>query len=222
VLPASLNLTVNRGDVLVSLISNSTPNQGPMQWTLTADTANPATPPVSTTNRVLPALLPGGQGGQPAAADFLGAPLPSFPPFGSTNFRWNTNIAQNTNTTQNPMMLPAQPWTPGTYKWTVRATNDWGQVSNDMLLTVNLLLPQPDDFGDYNHNGTVDAADYVVWRKTDLSPTGYQTWRANFGKVVPIPATGTGYATVPEPTVLLLFSIGAAWLSSVASVRCRT
>ena len=26
--------------------------------------------------------------------------------------------------------------------------------------------------GDYNHNGTVDAADYVVWRKGDLAADG--------------------------------------------------
>ena len=26
--------------------------------------------------------------------------------------------------------------------------------------------------GDYNHNGTVDAADYAVWRKGDLAADG--------------------------------------------------
>jgi hypothetical protein len=43
--------------------------------------------------------------------------------------------------------------------------------------------PGPD--GDYNENGTVDAADYVVWRNDPDShggnPAGYNTWRANFG-----------------------------------------
>src|SRR3954464_1357749 len=40
--------------------------------------------------------------------------------------------------------------------------------------------------GDYNGNGTVDAADYVLWRKTPGSfggAGGYTTWRANFGNV---------------------------------------
>jgi hypothetical protein len=52
--------------------------------------------------------------------------------------------------------------------------------------------------GDYNSNGSVDAADFVVWRKTlnssvDLRADGdgdgvidqddYAVWRANFGKV---------------------------------------
>ena len=36
--------------------------------------------------------------------------------------------------------------------------------------------------GDYNDDGAVNAADYVVWRKTDGTPEGYNTWRANFGK----------------------------------------
>jgi hypothetical protein len=56
--------------------------------------------------------------------------------------------------------------------------------------------------GDYNGNGTVDAADYVVWRKTDGSPPGYATWRANFGR------TGGG----PEPT----FRIGSVVFDTTA------
>ena len=35
---------------------------------------------------------------------------------------------------------------------------------------------------DYNQNGTVDAADYVVWRKNDGTPDGYNTWRTHFGR----------------------------------------
>jgi alpha-tubulin suppressor-like RCC1 family protein len=35
--------------------------------------------------------------------------------------------------------------------------------------------------GDYNRDGAVDAADYVLWRKNDGSEQGYTTWRANFG-----------------------------------------
>jgi hypothetical protein len=40
--------------------------------------------------------------------------------------------------------------------------------------------------GDYNSNGTVDAADYVVWRNSGGTPAAYTTWRNNFG------ATGGG------------------------------
>ena len=36
--------------------------------------------------------------------------------------------------------------------------------------------------GDFNHDGTVDAADYVVWRKTDGTQAEYNTWRTHFGQ----------------------------------------
>ena len=35
---------------------------------------------------------------------------------------------------------------------------------------------------DYNGDGKVDAADYVVWRKTNINGRrGYDLWKANFG-----------------------------------------
>ena len=57
--------------------------------------------------------------------------------------------------------------------------------------------------GDFNHDGTIDAADYVVWRRNPggiYTPDDYTDWRANFGQ----PGTGSGAigsdsAAVPEP-----------------------
>jgi hypothetical protein len=69
--------------------------------------------------------------------------------------------------------------------------------------------------GDYNGDGTVDAADYVVWRKNPANyggdPAGYDTWRAHFGQ-----ATGSGSlseAAVPEPSthVFAIFVLGAVF-----------
>jgi hypothetical protein len=40
--------------------------------------------------------------------------------------------------------------------------------------------------GDFNDDGTVDAADFVVWRKRDGSQAGYDIWRANFGKILDV------------------------------------
>jgi hypothetical protein len=75
-------------------------------------------------------------------------------------------------------------------------------------------LVAPD--GDYNDNGTVDAADYVLWRKTlnqSATPNGsgadgngdgtvnagdYTFWRARFGNVVGGAGSGVGSA-IPEP-----------------------
>jgi hypothetical protein len=74
--------------------------------------------------------------------------------------------------------------------------------------------------GDYNHNGTVDAADYVVWRETDGTQAGYDLWRAHFGETsgvgavsraasthfvgAPPPRLGEPTAVIPEPTSLAL------------------
>jgi len=90
--------------------------------------------------------------------------------------------------------------------------------------------------GDYNLNGTVDAADYVVWRKTlgtasnpraDGSgparvPKGiveqfdYDSWRAHFGGTAgsgagdlpPHVSSETNSAAVPEPSSVVLLCIG--------------
>jgi hypothetical protein len=42
--------------------------------------------------------------------------------------------------------------------------------------------PAPDEVGDFNYDGLVSAADYVVWRKSGGRPTDYDGWRANFGE----------------------------------------
>jgi hypothetical protein len=62
--------------------------------------------------------------------------------------------------------------------------------------------------GDYNDDGKVDAADYVVWRENDGLQAGYDLWRAHFGNMQ-MPGVGSGVladSRVPEPgTGLLLF-----------------
>ena len=71
--------------------------------------------------------------------------------------------------------------------------------------------------GDYNGNGKVDAADYVLWRdgrplKNDategVQPFDYDVWRANFGASVA--GFGSVVGGVPEPTGLLLAAAGLA------------
>jgi hypothetical protein len=65
--------------------------------------------------------------------------------------------------------------------------------------------------GDYNGDGNVDAADYVVWRKTDGTPAGYNTWQANFGNTSGA-GSGSSPAAVPEPSACLILAIGLATL----------
>jgi hypothetical protein len=68
--------------------------------------------------------------------------------------------------------------------------------------------------GDYNANGIVDAADYVLWRKTPSSfggdPAGYTTWRSRFGSTSGSGADLGSAAAVPEPTGIFLLAIGIA------------
>ncbi len=67
--------------------------------------------------------------------------------------------------------------------------------------------------GDYNHNGVVDAADYVVWRNggspNPNSPADYNTWRANFGATAGGGAGISANTNVPEPATLLPAMIAA-------------
>ena len=87
-------------------------------------------------------------------------------------------------------------------------------------------------YGEYNNNGVVDAADYVIWRKTlgssvtlendeipgQVTQADFDVWRANFGRVGTVVSGGssTDNITVPEPpglahllrlvAILLLFA----------------
>ncbi len=75
------------------------------------------------------------------------------------------------------------------------------------------ILSLPSDF---NGDDTVDAADYVVWRKTDGTQPGYDTWRANFGRTLvssSLVDTRDSLANVPEPAAcgLLLLGMLGAW-----------
>ncbi len=64
--------------------------------------------------------------------------------------------------------------------------------------------------GDYNFDGEVNVADYVVWRKgPGYLPLHYDLWRAHYGD----PGGSGSHITnsspaVPEPTAMLLFFCG--------------
>jgi hypothetical protein len=81
--------------------------------------------------------------------------------------------------------------------------------------------------GDYNGDGSVDAGDYVVWRKNsgltggatyatgdgdrdgDVTLADYNIWRSHFGQTASGAGSGAGFATaVPEPSSFALVLIG--------------
>lgn len=107
-----------------------------------------------------------------------------------------------------------------------------GAINGIQLVSVDAVSPT----GDYNGNGIVDAADYVVWRDTfgqGATPQGsgadgnsngtidsgdYEFWKSQFGTV--IPGSGTGaVAGVPEPSSVLLLLTATA--SVAFGLRCR-
>jgi hypothetical protein len=84
---------------------------------------------------------------------------------------------------------------------------------------VTYIGTAPGLVGDYNHDGKVDAADYVVWRKTDGTTPGYNSWRTNFGRTSGGGGLAAG-AAVPESSTIwmlstmiacCLFGRGEAW-----------
>jgi hypothetical protein len=70
--------------------------------------------------------------------------------------------------------------------------------------------------GDFNLDGAVDAADYVIWRKNIRAPEPYEEWRGNFGASVaaagsPAAASRGGApldTAVPAPNTLTLLILG--------------
>jgi hypothetical protein len=90
-------------------------------------------------------------------------------------------------------------------------------VKVDDLVTAALTL-----LGDYNQNGVVDSADYVIWRKNFGSATAlpnddtagvgnddYTRWRTRFGNT--LAGSGAGVA-IPEPgsVSILMIAVGIA------------
>jgi hypothetical protein len=95
-----------------------------------------------------------------------------------------------------------------TFNTTTGAITDLGSS----VIALDAIAFQTALPGDYNHDGTVDTADYVVWRKSDGLKSGYDLWRANFGQTAGSGSGAITNAAVPEPTklVLLMFA-GVGW-----------
>jgi hypothetical protein len=82
--------------------------------------------------------------------------------------------------------------------------------------------------GDFNNDGTVDAADYVVWRNglgTTHTQADYDVWRANFGQTAAsaasaplVEANGKNHA-VPEPPAAWLVFCGLTIVFAAHSSR---
>lgn len=116
------------------------------------------------------------------------------------------------------------------------------QFAADASTTINLTLTgqvvatstfKPLLAGDYNSNGVVDAADYVLWRNNlgsgnslpndDTAGVGeddYTRWRSHFGQASGAGAS-EGEAAVPEPSALVLLGCTLAFMAQSRRLRSR-
>jgi hypothetical protein len=87
-----------------------------------------------------------------------------------------------------------------------------GCFSPDALLSVTSLL-----FGDFNGDGVVDMADYVVFRNglgTRYTQSDYNQWRNNFGRTSTPTLAANAAATIPEAASasLVMIAASACWI----------
>ncbi len=84
----------------------------------------------------------------------------------------------------------------------------------------SLIHPIP---GDFNNNGTVDAADYIVWRDNlgsgtalpnddtaGVGPDDYDRWKMHFGEMAGTGSVAGANAAVPEPATLVTLILATA------------
>ncbi|MCA9187966.1 MAG: dockerin type I repeat-containing protein [Planctomycetales bacterium] len=107
----------------------------------------------------------------------------------------------------------AAPVAGGSYSLAVETYATGSVVESSMATIAGMLRIVQDTLsGDYNGNGTVDAADYTVWKDSfgstgelaadgngngEIDAADYTIWKDNFG-------AGATIASVPEPTSLFL------------------
>jgi hypothetical protein len=97
---------------------------------------------------------------------------------------------------------------------------DNGAIYGSKLIVSAVVSQLP---GDYNQNGVVDAADYVLWRKHNntavtlpndstpgTDPSDYNVWRSHFGQTAGSGSGASANAAVPEPATLVLLMFAAA------------
>jgi hypothetical protein len=123
---------------------------------------------------------------------------------------------------------------------TLSSTSQIGQITETLNIPINatfVLMPDatttvnltmtgqliatstfaPGIPGDYNQNGVVDAADYVLWRDqlgssaalpnddtTGVGNDDYTRWRSNFGQSGSGGGAALSASAVPEPATIML------------------
>ena len=135
--------------------------------------------------------------------------------------------------------------TDGTFNYTRAITNAEMPIDtfmikfeangNSAFFDAPYTLPPAGILGDFDANGTVEAADYVLWRKNDgtsnalqndnglgtpIGQSHYDLWRANYGASL----SSSGLAAesaVPEPGTAVLSIIALLFLTKSSRQRAR-
>lgn len=94
----------------------------------------------------------------------------------------------------------------------------------------DLVISPPGVSGDYNGNGVVDAADYVLWRNggpllnqvddpSMINAADYTAWRARFGNTAGSGSFSVALVPVPEPTAAALTALGLLAMMAIQRRR---
>jgi autotransporter-associated beta strand protein len=134
----------------------------------------------------------------------------------STPDRGYVDLASGADEVVGGLMLGGVIFGAGTYGSSASAAPLANQFDEFFAGTGTVTVVPAGVPGDYNNNGVVDAADYVVWRKggtlaNDFTPgvqaADYDFWRSRFGANTN-PGSGSGLgldaSAVPEPTTIAL------------------
>jgi hypothetical protein len=112
-------------------------------------------------------------------------------------------------------------------------------VASNAASTTGIVMYGPLLAGDFNRDGSVNAADYVLWRKMDgqhvargigadgngdgtVDVTDYGLWQSNFGRTSTGAGSGfseNGLGAVPEPCAALLFILSCI---GILTAPCRS
>ncbi len=133
-----------------------------------------------------------------------------------------------------PFTVTGINWTDGSDLWLrwsdqqQMTISDHGMAIDNVAFLASIGTPPAGVDGDYNNNGVVDMADYVLWRnggplQNEVASTGtvdsadYDAWRARFGNTSGS-GSGLGSAAVPEPGA---FALCGAILALISIARRR-
>jgi hypothetical protein len=113
----------------------------------------------------------------------------------------------------------------GTFSSLSLPTLATGQWDTSQLYTTGVLSVVPLT-GDYNGNGTVDAADYVVWQGglgTTYAQADYDVWKSHFGNTAGGGSQLAGaQSVVPEPAAAFVALIGCCTVAITKRLRRRS